>query len=65
MKRFMATVLSCTFIGVGIAGLFGLWNTQGIIIDDYITATLTITDLQTGVIFIWALVGVILGVARR
>jgi hypothetical protein len=52
-------------IGVGFAGLFGYWNAQGIIVDEYVTATLTITDLQTAVVFIWAIIGAILGVITK
>ena len=65
MSKFFNSVLSCVFIGIGIAGLFGYWNAQGIIIDEYIAGTITITDLQTIVIFLWCLVGIILGVSRR
>ena len=65
MKRFMNTVLSCLFIGIGMAGLFGYWNANGILIDEYIAGSITITDLQTIVVFLWAIVGVILGVSKR
>ena len=65
MKRFMNSVLSCLFIGIGMAGLFGYWNVNGILIDEYIAGTITITDLQTIVVFLWAIVGVILGVSKR
>ena len=46
------------------AGLFGYWNANGILIDEYIAGSITITDLQTIVVFIWAIVGVILGVSK-
>jgi len=52
-------------IGIGMAGLFGYWNTHGILIDEYIAGSITITDLQTIVIFLWSILGVILGVGRR
>lgn len=65
MKKFLETILACVMIGVGFAGLFGYMNTQGILIDEYITATLTITDLQTAVVLVWAVVGAIWGVIRR
>ena len=65
MKGFMNSVLTCTIIGIGFAGLFGYWNANGILIDEYIAGTITITDLQTIVIFLWSLLGVILGVGRR
>lgn len=65
MKGFMNSVLTCTIIGIGFAGLFGYWNAQGIIVDEYITGTITITDLQTAVILIWSILGVILGVVKR
>jgi hypothetical protein len=61
----MEIILTCTMIGVGFAGLFGYWNAQGIIVDEYVTATLTITDIQTAVVFIWVVVGAILGVVSK
>ena len=61
----METVLACTFIGIGMAGLFGYWNANGILIDEYIAGSITIVDLQTIVVFLWAVVGVILGVSRK
>lgn len=65
MKKFIETVLVCILIGVGFSGLFGYWNTQGILIDEIVTATLTITDIQTGVLFLFAFLGVILGIVRK
>lgn len=65
MKRFLETVVVCIFIGIGFAGLLGYWNAQGILIDEYLTATLTITDLQTVVVVLWIFVGGILGVMRK
>ena len=65
MKKFMGTVLICLMIGTGMAGLIGLWNTQGILVDQSVNATTTITDIQTGIILLWAFAGAILGVRRR
>ena len=65
MKKFLETCLVCVIIGVGFAGLFGYMNTAGILVDEYITATLTITDLQTVVVLVWGLVGAIWGMIRR
>lgn len=65
MKKFIETALVCIMIGIGFSGLFGYWNTQGILIDEIVTASLTITDIQTGVLFLWAFLGVILGIVRK
>jgi hypothetical protein len=65
MAKTLETILTCALIGVGFAGLLGFMNTNGILVDEYITATLTITDLQTVVILAWVFVGVIVGVVRR
>jgi hypothetical protein len=65
LKKFVETVLFCLMIGVGFAGLIGYMNTNGIIVDEYITATLTITELQTAIVLIWAIVGGIWGMLRR
>lgn len=64
MRRFIESVLICFFIGLGFAGLFGYWNTQGILIDEYIAGSVSITDLQTIVIFLWMVVGAIIGLFR-
>lgn len=65
MKKFIETVLVCVMIGVGFAGLIGYMNTNGIFIDEYVTATLTITDLQTVFVLVWFFIGLIYGVVRR
>ena len=65
MKGFMNSVLTCTMIGIGFAGLFGYWNAHGILIDEYIAGSITITDLQTIVVFLWSILGLILGVGKR
>jgi hypothetical protein len=65
MRRFIEIILTCLMIGIGFAGLFGYWNAQGIIVDEYITGSITITDLQTGVVFIWVIIGAILGVVTK
>ncbi len=65
MKKFLSSVLICTMIGAGFAGLIGLWNNQGIIIDEFVNATTTITDIQTGIIALWVFTGAILGVRKR
>ena len=65
MKGYIQTVLACLVIGVCFAGLLGYLNTNGIMVDEYITASFTITDLQTVVVALWIIVGQILGVRRR
>ena len=65
MKKFFETLIPCLFIGLGFAGMLAYWNNQGILIDEFITATLTIGDLQIGVVIVWVFIGVILGIGRR
>lgn len=65
MKKFLETVLICVIIGAGFAGLVGWMNLNGIIVDEYVNATTTITDIQTGIVFLWVFAGAILGVIRK
>jgi len=61
----MEAVLTCIMIGVGFAGLLGYWNAQGILVDEYIAGSITITDLQTVVVFLFGIVGAVIGVLRK
>jgi hypothetical protein len=49
-------------IGILFAGLIGQLNTLGILIDEIVTASLTISDIQTIVVIVWVLVGLVKGV---
>ena len=60
--KILKIVLVCIVIGVIIAMLFSTMNSHGLIIDELITGTITITDLMFVTVFIFGMVGVMVGV---
>ena len=54
----------CGFAGIIIAFIEKALYDNGTIIDEFITGTITITDLMALTIIIWILVGIIIGVAK-
>ena len=56
--------MSCGFIGVILAAIeYTLYN-QGILVDEFTTGTVVISDLMAVTIIIWLLIGVAYAVAR-
>jgi len=58
-------IMGCGFVGVIFAAILKILNDQGTMIDEFITGTITITDLMAIVIIIFLLVGVIIAVVKR
>jgi len=65
MKDIMGDILVCSFIGVFIAQISKYLIDNGILLDEYITGSITTTDLMTVIIIIWVMIGVIIGVSRN
>lgn len=63
--KILVSVFSMAGLGVVIAYIVGLLNTEGIVIDEVITSTLTIVDIQTLIILLFILVGLILAAVRK
>lgn len=61
----MRLMLMTGIIGVCISWLFFELNADGIWIDEIVTATLTITDLQIVVVMFSMLFGIIIGLVKR
>ena len=59
------TVLVCAILGIVNAMIIKQLYMRGIIIDEMITGTITISDLMFFVFFIWVLIGILLGALRR
>lgn len=57
-------VMFCGFAGIIVAFIEKVLYDNGTIIDEFITGTITITDLMALTIIIWILVGIIIGVAK-
>jgi hypothetical protein len=50
------------FLGMCLAVILGYLNDQGILVDEYLTGSITLPDLQICVIIISLLVGVVVAV---
>ena len=53
-----AIILLCGLIGVAFAILLQMLNTAEILVDEFITASLTLREVQFIVIFVWFLIGI-------
>lgn len=59
------TVFACGMIGLLFAAIEKGLNDRGILIDEMVTGTITITDVMTLTIVIWLLIGVMVAMLRR
>lgn len=64
-ERAFAIPMLCGFIGVILAIILQLFNDAGIIIDEYLTETLVLREVQLVVIVIWMIVGVLIAASQR
>jgi len=60
-KKF-AIVFICGMIGIGLAFVLYLLNAEGILVDEYITGSITIENIMSITIIIWTLIGVVISV---
>ena len=58
-------VLGCGFIGILMAALEKVLHDEGIMVDEFVTGTITLPDLMAVTIIIWILIGAVLAVASR
>ena len=58
-------VIGMGSLGVILAFIVGLMNTRGIIFDELITGSITISDLQIAIIILFLLCGMIMGALKR
>lgn len=64
-ERAFAIPLICGLIGVVLAIVVQLLYDAGIIIDEFITGTITLREIQAFIIIIWIIVGVLLAATQR
>ena len=57
-------ILTCAIIGIVMAMITQTMYNEGILVDKLITSTITITDLMFAIVFLWIIVGILLGVSR-
>lgn len=60
--RMGVTIMACGFIGIVFAGLEKLLYDKGVIIDEFITGSIALTDLMAITIIMWLLIGGIIAV---
>ena len=64
-ERAFAIPLLCGIIGVVLAIIIQLLYDAEIIIDEFITGTITLREIQAFIIIIWIVVGVLLAATQR
>jgi len=66
-ERVFAILMLCGIIGICFAILLQLLNEQGIIVDEFITGSVTVTlpELQLGAILLWELFGLVLAAIKQ
>lgn len=60
----MLIILVCGILGVITSVIANQLYTQGIIIDELISGTITINDLTFIIFFAWIVIGIIIGVFK-
>lgn len=58
-------VFACGMIGLLFAGIEQALYNDGILIDEMITGTISITDIMTVTILLWLIIGTLIAVLRR
>ena len=58
------TAMFCGFVGIILAAIEYTLYIEGILIDEFITGSVTIADLMAITIVIWLIIGVIIAVTR-
>jgi len=61
----MVIVIVCGILGIVSAMIVKTMYVRGHVIDEMITGTITIGDLQFVVFFAWLLIGIMIGALRR
>jgi len=61
----MLIVVVCAMLGIISAVIVNLLYTNGIIIDELITNTISINDVMFSIFFAWIVMGIIIGVFRN
>jgi hypothetical protein len=59
------SILMCGVAGIGISGMIGELYNNGIYFDSVIDSTNTLSDIQTIIILIWLILGIVIGVIRN
>jgi len=60
-ERAFAIILLCSIIGILLAIILQFLYDQAILIDDFVTNTMTLREVQFAVILVWELFGITVG----
>lgn len=63
--RVGVVTMAIGFSGIIVAAIMNILNTNGILIDEFITGSVTITDLMSVTIIIFLIAAVVFAVASR
>jgi len=64
-ERAFAITMLCGLIGVSLAIMFQILNTAEILVDEFITASLTLREVQVIIIIIWVIVGICISAIKN
>jgi len=67
MKDYMETfaiIFICGMMGIVLAFILYLLHINGIVIDEYVTGSITIENIMAITIIVWAMVGVMVAVIK-
>lgn len=68
MKRDYETpfiVVICSVIGIVLSQIIRTLYNAGVVLDEFITDSITITDVMLVVVILWFIIGVIISILRR
>ncbi len=61
----MFIVISCGIIGIVFAIIIQMMNADQLLVNELLTGTISLRVIQTVVILVWLIIGVILAVAKQ
>ena len=64
-EKAFAVSMICGIIGVLFAIMVQMMNTAGIIINEFITPSLTLRDFQFVIIVVWVMIGIVCAVVEK
>ena len=63
--RAFAIPMACGLVGILIAIMLQMFDSAGIIIDEYLTGTLVLREVQAFIIIIWIVIGIVFAAVKN
>lgn len=63
--RAFAIPMACGLVGILIAIMLQMLDSAGIIIDEYLTGTLVLREVQVFIIIIWIVIGIVFAAVKN